>query len=220
MLSREGRPYLPYSTLVASLDALPLAVSEHSAVTGETLAYLHHQLLQFRGVVEKRIPTEHAWRELAFVSRWPAGPRRGEGKTYQAALLNAVKAVSAGIRLGNITTGDDVDEHIRAFERTANAAHEALRAVSPAERAEAVRGIEAAEHAEKQQTLASLARSHPQSSRSPRLPLSPTCGSEFSLSSLGHSGARIGLRAQQRYGVSQRALEEKWPWGEAGKAVW
>ncbi|GAA5855485.1 hypothetical protein JCM8547_007855 [Rhodosporidiobolus lusitaniae] len=97
---------LPYQTLLNAILSLHFVL--HPFLHPDVFHQLQAALRQFAAVVSSAIPDEDAWRELALVRRHPAGPKKGEGNTYQVVLVNAVKAISEEIRLGMITTAKDV----------------------------------------------------------------------------------------------------------------
>jgi hypothetical protein len=107
---------LPYSTFLTAISSLPPSAS-CSFVAGLTLRHLQSSLRDFASFVSKTVPDERSWADLALVERRSSAG--GKGRSYQVVLLNALTATTEGIKLGRVTSAEDVKGHKEGFERFA-----------------------------------------------------------------------------------------------------
>ncbi|GAA5967368.1 hypothetical protein JCM11641_000525 [Rhodosporidiobolus odoratus] len=221
-MSRPAPP-LPVAVLVADLKATCSsdytkrvkqfnrnAASHFVWTAGPALNALYTALDELWVYVKHLVPDETVWREFALIHRESAGSRRNQApRSYQTLLINSLTQLRLSIYTGSTTTSNEVDTHtmlIKALGEEAISKIRELRAEStPAQldcKIKEVKDQEMAPQEERRETVASLAHPRAPSAFRP----SRGAGMDFSHG----TSPRLGIRTQQRYGISARDLETRW----------
>ncbi|GAA5884674.1 hypothetical protein JCM6882_005344 [Rhodosporidiobolus microsporus] len=174
-------PPIPYHELLLSISHFRPSLESRGFAHSHRDA-LAAALQDFAALVTTTIANEHAWRELALVQYHGAGPKRKSAPTFQRALLNNIKSLGWGRGEGKEAWEWQVTTVAEVHKNSDSFRRLAI-------------------------TPFGLSRValYPDAASDPPFSLS----SSSTLHSLPTKHA-LSLRAQRRYGISQRAFSDMW----------